>query len=100
MPFSWPSPERLFRLVAEVAAPGDPITDATTPWPDNRPRVELGMLTLSSAAADSLEAEKKLLFLPGQVTDRIEPSADPLLPTRDGAYAISSRAAPNCADGM
>ena len=59
------------------------------PWPDNRPRVELGVLTLTSAAADSEEAEKKLLFLPGQVTDGIEPSDDPLINARDGAYAIS-----------
>jgi catalase len=78
-----------FRLLADVAAPGDPVTDATMPWPDNRPRVELGVLTVTSAAADSEEAEKKLLFLPGQVTDGIEPSEDPLLPARDGAYAIS-----------
>ena len=38
---------------------------------------------------DSLEAQKKLLFLPGQLTDGIEPSDDPLIGLRDGAYAVS-----------
>lgn len=78
-----------FRLLAQVAEPGDPITDATKPWPDSRPRVELGTLTLTTVTANNEEAAKKLLFLPGQVTDGIEPSEDPLIAVRDGAYAVS-----------
>ena len=35
------------------------------------------------------EAEKKLLFLPGQLTDGIEESDDPLIDIRNGAYALS-----------
>jgi catalase len=34
-------------------------------------------------------AEKALLFLPGQLTDGIEQSDDPLIDVRDGAYAES-----------
>jgi catalase len=41
------------------------------------------------AVADGAEAEKPLLFLPGLVTDGIEPSNDPLIAVRDGAYAES-----------
>ena len=41
------------------------------------------------AMADSDEAQKSLLFLPGLVTDGIEPSDDPLIGVRDGAYAES-----------
>jgi catalase len=78
-----------FRLLAQVAAPGDPITDATAPWPEDRARVELGTLTLTRPAADNDAAAKTLLFLPGQVTDGIEPSDDPLIAARDGAYAVS-----------
>ena len=51
--------------------------------------VELGVLTIDKAVPDSLEAQKKLLFLPGQLTDGIEPSDDPLIGLRDGAYAVS-----------
>jgi len=78
-----------FRLLAQVAAPEDPITDATIPWPEERPRVELGVITVKTVAADNEAAARTLLFLPGQVTDGIEPSDDPLIAVRDAAYAIS-----------
>ena len=88
-------PERLtkgpvtFHLKAQLAAPGDPTNDATKPWPDDHKVVELGMLTIDKAVPDSKEAEKPLLFLPGNVTDGIETSDDPLIDIRGGAYAVS-----------
>ena len=51
--------------------------------------VDLGVLTIDKAVADSAAAEKPLLFLPGQLTDGIEQSDDPLVDVRDGAYAVS-----------
>jgi catalase len=47
--------------------------------------VELGVLTLERPVADSLEAQKKLLFMPTQLTDGIELSDDPLPAIRTGA---------------
>ena len=44
---------------------------------------------MTKPAANNEAAAKALLFLPGQVTDGIEPSDDPLINARDGAYAIS-----------
>ena len=41
--------------------------------------MELGVLTIDKAVPNSAEAEKKLLFLPGQLTDGIEESDDPLI---------------------
>jgi catalase len=88
-------PERLkrgpvkFRLKAQLAAPGDPTSDATKPWPDDRKLVDLGELTIDKAVANSLEAQKPLSFLPGLLTDGIEESDDPLIDVRDGAYAVS-----------
>jgi catalase len=38
---------------------------------------------------DSLAAEKKLLYLPNNLTDGIEVSDDPLIDARDQAYAVS-----------
>jgi catalase len=78
-----------FRLEAQLAAPGDDTADATQPWPRDRKVVELGELTIEKAVPDSAEAEKALLFLPGQLTDGIEPSDDPLIAVRNGAYAES-----------
>ena len=86
-------PERLkrgpvtFHLKARLAAPGDPATDPTKPWPEDRKVVELGKLTIDKAVADSAEVQKTLLFLPGLLTDGIEPSDDPLIDVRNGAYA-------------
>jgi catalase len=88
-------PERLkrgvvtFHLKAQLAAPGDPTADATRPWPEDRKLMELGQLTIDKAVADSATAQKALLFLPGQLTDGIEQSDDPLIDVRDGAYAES-----------
>jgi catalase len=78
-----------FRVLVQVAQAGDPTDDPTAVWPDDRPTVELGELSITKAAADSLAAEKQLLFLPTNLTDGIEPSDDPLIPVRTGAYVES-----------
>ena len=85
----------VFHLKAQLAEPGDPTKDATKPWPEDRKVVELGVLTIDKAVANSIEAQKALVFLPGQLTDGIEPSDDPLIDVRNGAYAESfSRRSP------
>ncbi|MBV8063360.1 MAG: catalase family peroxidase, partial [Nevskia sp.] len=68
----------VFHLKAQLAAAGDQTKDPSQPWPDSRKLVELGVLTLDKPVADSLEAQKKLLFLPTRLTDGIELSDDPL----------------------
>ena len=88
-------PERLkrgpvtFHLKAQLAETGDSTKDPTVAWPDDRKVVELGVLTIDNPVPNSAEAEKKLLFLPGQLTDGIEQSDDPLIDIRNGAYALS-----------
>jgi len=79
----------IFHLKAQLAGPGDPTNDATKAWPGDRKEVELGAVTIERAAANSLEAQKPLLFLPGQVPEGIEASDDPLIDVRNGAYAVS-----------
>jgi catalase len=78
-----------FHLKAQLAAAGDGTKDPAKPWPDDRKVVDLGTLTIDKAVADSADVEKTLLFLPGQLTDGIEASDDPLIDVRDGAYAES-----------
>lgn len=78
-----------FHIKAQLAAAGDPTKDPTLAWPDDRTIVDLGVLTIDRTVADSAAAEKKLLFLPGRLTDGIEPSDDPLIAARDGSYAVS-----------
>lgn len=78
-----------FELKAQLAEPGDPLTDATKVWPKERAVVTLGTFVIEKVVADSAAAEKSLLFLPGNVTDGIEASDDPLIAARDEAYAVS-----------
>jgi catalase len=78
-----------FRVKAQLAAAGDQTKDATQPWPDDRKVVDLGVLTIDNVVADSARAQRQLLFLPGNLTEGIEPSDDPLIAARDGAYPIS-----------
>jgi catalase len=78
-----------FRLKARLASPGDVTKDPSQPWPDSDEVVELGVLTIDKPVSDSLDAQKKLLFLPGQLTEGIEISDDPMIEIRNGAYAVS-----------
>lgn len=78
-----------FLLKAQLAAEGDPTDDATKPWPADRQLVDLGELIIDKAVEDGIAADESLLFLPGAVIDGIEPSDDPLIGIRDGAYAES-----------
>jgi catalase len=78
-----------FKLMAQLANPGDQTKDPTQPWPDDRKKVEIGTIALTTAVPDSDAAQKKLLFLPNNLTDGIEVSDDPLIDARDQAYAVS-----------
>ena len=78
-----------FKLLVQLAQPGDPTNDATQIWPDNRPTVVLGEIDITKAVKDSREAEKQLLFLPTNLTNGIDESDDPLIDVRTAAYAES-----------
>ena len=78
-----------FRLVAQLAQDGDPTNDATQVWPADRKLVELGTISLTGVAKDAVKAQQVLLFNPLTLPAGIEPSADPVLLARPGAYAIS-----------
>jgi len=79
----------VFHLKAVLADPSDQTKDASQPWPDERKVVDLGVLTLTKVAPNSLEAQKKLLFLPTNLTAGIELSDDPLPSVRTAAYSVS-----------
>ena len=79
----------VFHVKAQLAAPGDQTKDASQPWPDDRKIVDLGVLTLTKVVPNSAEAEKKLLFVPTNLTAGIELSDDPLPSERAAAYGVS-----------
>jgi catalase len=80
-----------FKLVAQVAAPGDVTDDATVHWPEAREQVELGTITLTQTVPETLAEQKHIIFDPIPRLDGIEPSADPLLELRAAVYLISGR---------
>jgi catalase len=79
----------VFHVKAQLAEPGDQTKDASQPWPDDRTVVDLGVLTLTKVVPNSLEAQKKLLFLPTRLIAGIELSDDPLPSVRTAAYGVS-----------
>jgi catalase len=79
----------VFHVKAQLAEPGDQTKDASQPWPEDRKVVDLGVLTLSKVVPNSLEVQKKLLFLPTNLTPGIELSDDPLPTVRTAAYGVS-----------
>jgi catalase len=79
----------VFHLKAQLAEPSDQTKDASQPWPDDRKLVDLGVLTLTKVVPNSAQVEKKLLFLPTNLTAGIELSDDPLPSVRAAAYGVS-----------
>jgi catalase len=80
-----------FKILVQVAAPGDVTDDATIHWPEDRELVELGALELTQVLEDSLAQQKQIIFDPIPRVDGIEPSADPLLELRAAIYLLSGR---------
>jgi catalase len=80
-----------FKLVAQLAAEGDKTEDASITWPDDRPRVELGVITVTKRAEDSDAIQRSLVFDPANLIDGIELSNDPLPAARSAVYSIAYR---------
>ena len=78
-----------FRLMLQLAEPGDPTDDPAALWPADRPRVDLGRLEVTSVSPTGAADERKLVFDPANRTDGIDLSADPILLARSAAYSIS-----------
>jgi catalase len=77
-------------LVFQLAEPGDPTDDVTKLWPEDRPLVPVGRLTVDRLHEDQ-ELVEGYVFDPLNLPPGIEPSADPLLHFRSQAYTESHR---------
>ena len=80
-----------FEIRVQVAADTDVVDDATVHWPEDRPQILFGTVTLNAVAADGAAQQKHLIFDPIPRVDGIEPSDDPLLELRAAIYLISGR---------
>ena len=80
-----------FKVMAQLAAAGDVVDDATIHWPAERTVAKLGTLTITSPVADNAMEQKQIIFDPIPRVEGIEPSNDPLLELRAAVYLISGR---------
>jgi catalase len=78
-----------WHLLVTIARPGDPINDATQPWPVEREQVDVGTLTVEHAQGEDGGACRDINFDPLVLPAGIEPSDDPLLSARSAAYSRS-----------
>ncbi len=77
-----------FKLVIQLAQPGDSIDDSTQEWPENREKICIGTLSLLERRADNAEPQ---VFDPTFVTDGLLCSDDPVLHFRAKAYSESAK---------
>ena len=78
-----------YRMIVQLANPGDRANDPSLVWPDDRKTVEIGTISITSVAADSDAVQKTLVFFPTNLTDGIELSDDPFPALRTSVYALS-----------
>jgi catalase len=77
------------KLVAQLAQEGDNTADGSVTWPDDRPQVELGVITLTKRAEDGDAIQRRMVFDPANLIDGIELSNDPLPAARSAIYSIA-----------
>jgi catalase len=75
----------------QIAAPGDDVTDASTPWPASRTEIPFGIMALTARVDDRLPERRKIIFDPAPRVDGIESAGDPLTDVRADVYLMSGR---------
>ncbi|MFX1738182.1 catalase family peroxidase [Paraburkholderia sp. A1RI_3L] len=78
-----------WHLILTVAAPGDPVNDATRVWPADRPHIDAGTLVIERSVPQAVGACRDVNFDPTILPAGISPSDDPLLAARSSAYSVS-----------
>jgi Catalase len=78
-----------WHLVLTVGQPGDPTDDPTLPWPADRRKVDVGVITLDRIETEAPHNCRDINYDPLVLPAGIEPSDDPLLSARSAAYSIS-----------
>jgi catalase len=78
-----------FNFNLQLAQPGDNVNSAVVPLPDDRKKVTVGKLTIRQVEQVGTGACINMTFNPLALPKGVEPSADPVLLARPGAYAVS-----------
>jgi catalase len=80
-----------FRIIVQLAAASDLADDATVRWPEDRPQLAFGELSLNEIVANNASEQQHIIFDPIPRVDGIEASNDPLFEPRANIYLMSGR---------
>ena len=80
-----------FRIVVQLAEDGDAVDDVTVRWPEDRPQVAFGEISLQEITPNNAGEQQQIIFDPIPRVDGIEASADPLFEPRANVYLMSGR---------
>jgi catalase len=78
-------------VFVQLAEPGDDVADASVPWPESRPEIRFGTITLTARVDDQVPDRRRIIFDPVPRVDGIESSGDPLTEVRSDIYLLSGR---------
>lgn len=78
-------------VFVQLAGDGDDVTDASTPWSDDRTEVPFGTVTLTDRVDDTAPDRRKIIFDPIPRIDGIDTAGDPLSEVRSEIYLLSGR---------
>ena len=81
----------VFHVRVQLAEEGDEVADSTTVWPDTRPEVEFGRLTLTERVDELAPERRKVIFDPVPRVEGIDSAGDPLTEVRSEVYLLSGR---------
>jgi catalase len=84
------APARLGVFV-QLAGDGDDVTDSSVTWPEDRPEIAFGTITLTGRVDDREPERRKIIFDPIPRVDGIDMSGDPLSEVRSEIYLLSGR---------
>ena len=76
-------------LVLTLGRPGDVENDPSAAWPEDRTRVSVGTLRLTTATSQAAGSCGAVVFDPLVLGDGIQPTDDPVLLARSGVYGLS-----------
>ena len=80
-----------YRIMVQLAEPGDEVNDATVQWPSDRKQIDFGTITLTKRENDQEPELRRMIFDPRPKVDGIEATADPLFEVRANLYLLSGR---------
>jgi len=80
-----------FHIVVQVAEDGDIVDDATVRWPEDRPQLMFGEISLKEITPNNASEQQQIIFDPIPRVDGIEASAVPLFEPRANVYLITGR---------